>query len=437
MKFQTNFFSVIWVLFFVMTFVTCNADNDPVLNDPNPVSEIPVIMIHGALASGDTYANHAMFFTANGYKSDLLHTFDWNSLGGNNTAAIAELDVFVDKILVQSGQNKVILAGHSAGGGLGSSYCNTAERSAKVLKYIHIGSSPLTKPAGNDGQIPTLNIYSTGDKVVAGKDISGAVNVVFEDLDHYEVATSFKSFEKIYSFIFDGKEPAVKSIPSVSNPKISGRVVTLGENKAQSNITVNVYEIDQQTGGRKSGAVHTFAPDAAGYFGPLSMRSGAYYEFEMTSIDPQFRTLHYYREPFRSDNKFVYLRSFPPANSLAGILLSNLPKDDAQSVIAVFSANKSVIHERDNLIVQGINLSNATLCAPQNSTIAMFLYDSGDKTSSGNAHPAFSLFPFLRGADIFFDTSVSGPIILELNGTKLTVRNYKSSSEGVVIAVFD
>jgi len=413
----------------------CSTGNDIISSPEKNPEFLPVVMIHGALASGDTYAKPAMLFGSNGYDSKLLYVFDWNSLGGGNAAAIPVLDAFIDNIIATTGSPKIYLIGHSAGGGLGYSYCSTATRASKISKYIHLASNTQAKPAGPSGEIPTLNIYSKSDKVVIGADIIGAENVVFEDLDHYQVATSEKSFEKIFYFLLGVVANPV--ITKQSAPEISGRIVTLGENKPVQNVFVKIFQVDALKGDRLGEAVANFSPDSEGYFSKLKLSPESHHEFEVTSSDADFRTLHYYREPFVRENKFVYLRTFPPATSLAGILLSNLPKDDDQAVVAFFSANQAVITGRDSLKVNNTVLSTPALCSPTNSTIAMFLYDGGDKMSSGNPHAAFGFFPFLKGADIYIGTPCSETVTIRFNGKVRGVKNFKSRSEGVVIAVFD
>ena len=432
------------LILFVIAFAlsACSkADGDT--KDPNDNGKddekelyLPIVMIHGALASGDTYAKPSMLFSSNGYPEDLLYAFDWNTLGGNMAMNVQRLDDFIDKILIKSDRDQVVLIGHSAGGGLAYSYCNDYVRAKKIAKYVHIGSGAQSVRPGPKSDIPTMNIYSTADKIVAGADIPNANNVVFSDLDHYEVATSVKSFEKIYEFI-TGKTPTHSEIIPANNPEISGRVVTLGENLPPANVKVEMYYVDNNTGERKGSAVYSFAPKDDGYFGPYTVSNTEYLEFEITSTADGFRTLYYYREPVKRNNPKVYLRTFPPASSLAGMLLSSLPRSDDQAVISVFSANQAIIHERDELLIQGLQLANATLCRPENSTIAMFLYDNGDKKSTGNPHAAFSFAPFLRGADVYFSTEEPKAIPLMFNGKTINVRNYKSDSEGVVIAVFE
>ena len=169
--------------------------------DPNLT---PVIFVHGFLASGDTYADQIMRFDANLYCDQNLRAFDWNTLAGAN-AAIPRLDSLVNEILASSGASKVNLVGHSAGGGLSYAYLSDAGRAAKVSHYVHVGSGFQSGPAGPTGEIPTMNIYSTDDRTVAGSDIPGAVNKQFTGLDHYQVATSATVFAEIFSFFNAGK----------------------------------------------------------------------------------------------------------------------------------------------------------------------------------------------------------------------------------------
>ncbi len=436
MKIKYFFLLLFFFLTGSATFSSCTSDSDLQTGPPLFPEYLPIVMIHGALASGDTYAKPSMLLASNGYDASLIHVYDWNSLGGANAAAIAGLDALIDGILSKTGAKKVFLVGHSAGGGLGYSYCNNVARAAKIKGYVHLASNPQTRAAGPNAEIPTLNIYSTADKVVIGGSINLAQNIVFDDLDHYQVATSEKTFSAMFSFFLDGLKANPMIVPQ-TKPSIAGRVLTLGENKPVSNVQVKVWEVEGKTGKRMGEAVAQFVPDAEGRFGPLEVRSGTHHEFEITSSDPEFRTLHYYREPFIRSQNFVYLRTFPPAATFAGILLSNLPKDDNQAVVAVFSANQAVITGRDSLSVGSTILSTPTLCSETNSTIAMFLYDNGDQKTSGQPHAAFGFVPFLKGADVYNGTPCSETIKLKFNGREMGVRNYKSASEGVVIAVFD
>src|SRR5688572_8587219 len=65
-----------------------NNNNNNNNNNPPPPSckdsLLPVVMMHGFLASGDTYAKHVMRFTSNGYCGNRLFAYDWNTLAGSN-----------------------------------------------------------------------------------------------------------------------------------------------------------------------------------------------------------------------------------------------------------------------------------------------------------------------------------------------------------------
>jgi hypothetical protein len=395
----------------------------------------PIVMCHGFLASGDTYAGQVKRFIQNDYCSTSGYVFDWNSLGGGSS--VSELDAFIDQVLASTSATKVELVGHSAGGDLGYDYLSDANRAAKVAHYVHLGSNPQTGPAGPNGEIPTLNIYSPYDAVVDGGDISGATNVVLDQKDHYEVATSEETFTEMYTF-FRGEAPIQSDIVSDGKRTIGGKVLTLGENEPLVGATVNVYKLISTTGERLEAQPDlTYTTDMNGYWGSFSAEEDVHYEFEVISANPSDRKLHYYREPFLTSDKLVYLRTFPPANSLAGTLLASLPEDDGQAVLVSFTASQAVIYNRDQMMVDDVNLSTQQFASEDNSTIAYFLYDNGNGQTDESEVGLFGFTPFLTGVDVFFPTVLPEPINLSLNGRELNISSWPSETEGVTIAVFD
>lgn len=398
--------------------------------------QYPIVMAHGFLASGDTYANHFKRFTSNGYPADHLFAFNWNTLGNDSNELI--LDQFIDSVMQLTGKEKVILGGHSAGGGLGYSYLSDSGRAAKVHRYIHIGSSPEDTTAGPDAGVPTLNIWSPDDEVVQGADIPGATNVQLAGQDHYEVATSEGSFAAIYEFV-TGETPASTGIIPESSITLSGKALTLGENQPLGGATVNIYAVDAATAERQStDPAATFTVSAHGSWGPFNAQPDRTYEFELVGSQPGDRTVYYYREGFSRSDELVYLRGLPTGSSLPAQLLSSIPEDDDQAAMIVFSANKAVIDTRDELIVDGNTLSTANLASSDQTAIAFFLYDDdGDDSTSLQKDPFFGAFPFLNAVDVFFPTTPPGTISCSFNGRQLNVRNYRSDSDGVVVAVFN
>ncbi|MCG3165702.1 MAG: hypothetical protein POELPBGB_01477 [Bacteroidia bacterium] len=427
-------------LFFITGhFSSCKKDDCD--NDSIPQTEIcrtsnyPIVMMHGFLASGDTWANHAMRFSANGYDDNMLYAFDWNSINQGNSIDL--LDDYIDEILAATGAQKVDLIGHSAGGGLGYTYLSDSIRATKVAHYVHVASSVQSGPAGSNGEVPTLNLWSEDDEIAAGGDIPGATNVKLTGADHYQVATNAESFAAIFSFFNNGKTACTTNIEAKEPVQLSGRSVTLGENSPMAGATIEIYEVSSTTGERVSGTADAvLTTDSKGYWGPFSAKSNTRYEFRVVSADPNDRVVHYFREGAIRSNKFVYLRTFPPAGSTIALLLNGVPENATQSAVVVFSSSQAVINGRDSLSAGGVDLSSAQYASPAKTAIAYFLYDDGDSQTSGNPVGFFGSFSFLNGVDIFFPASPPSTVSVYFNGRTLYMPSL-SSADGVLVPVFD
>ncbi|MCP4120261.1 MAG: hypothetical protein GY751_00735 [Bacteroidetes bacterium] len=414
---------------------TINGDGLPDIN-PNICSDqIPIVLAHGFLASGDTYAKQTQRFMANGICKERIFTFDWNSLGTQNNTG--RLNNFIITILEETGAPYVFLAGHSAGGGLGYSLLNFQQQANMVAKYVHLASVAGDTPAGPNGDVPTLNIYSDADLISSGGDIPGAINVNLIDKDHYEVATSIEAFIEMYTFFYD-EAPLVTDLHDPSSTyEISGKALSFGENLPSQGATIEIYELDEATGFRISEAPQfNFRAGSQGFWGPIDVKSDTYYEFLIYTGLPGDRPVHYYREPFRFDDPNVYLRSYPPLFSLGSLFLAGLPRSDDMATVAFFGASKAAINGRDILKVNGSILSTPELTSAEQSIIAMFVYDSGDQETSLESDPAFASFPFLAGVDAYFQTATPETIEMEFNSRRIKMRNWRSESDGVSVAVF-
>ena len=430
------------LILFAISFIisSCKKDECPIIDDGGievtcDTTFIPVVMCHGFLASGDTYASQAKRFAQNNYCATSTYVFDWNSLGVGSS--VDALDDFIDDILSSTGATQIELVGHSAGGGLGYDYLADATRAGKVAHYVHLGSNAQSGPAGPNGEVPTLNIYSPYDGIVSGADIPGATNVSLNLKDHYEVATSEETFSEIFEF-FRGEAPTSTAIFSDDKRAVSGKVLTLGENAPLVDATVNVYKLNSTTGERlEAQPLVTYMTGGEGEWGSFNADQDAHYEFEVISANAADRKLHYYREPFLTSDRLVYLRAFPPASSLAGTLLASLPEDDDQAVVISFTSSQAVIYDRDEMTVEGYNLSTAEFAPESNTTIAYFLYDDGNGQSDETAVGLFGFTSFLTGVDVFFPTNQQPTIDLNFNGRELHVPSWPSETEGVTIVVFD
>ena len=154
------------------------------------------------------------------------------------------MDRLIDHIIETTGFEQVDLAGHSAGGGLGYQFLSDSSRALKVAHCIHVGSSKAPRPAGPNGSVPTLNLWSSADKVVPSGNIEGAVNAELENKDHYEIATSRESYEHMFKFL-NGIEPSAKVLELKPFVEVAGRVLTLGENIAEAGAKIIVYDVDE------------------------------------------------------------------------------------------------------------------------------------------------------------------------------------------------
>ncbi len=424
----------------IAVFISACSPDDEIINNVDEsqtcdTTYLPIVMCHGFLASGDTYAKQAKRFLQNNYCGVSVYVFDWNSLGGGSK--VEALDAFIEGVLARTGASQIELAGHSAGGGLGYDYLADATRAVKVAHYVHLGSSPQTAPAGPNGEVPTLNIWSPYYAIVAGADIPGAQNVQLIGKDHYEVATSPETFEAMFQF-FRGTAAISSTIVSDETREIGGKVLTLGENEPLVGAIVQVFEVDGATGLRIANEpIITYTTNEFGQWGCFKAEEGAFYEFEVTPAEASGRKLHYYREPFLTSDNIVYLRAMPPASSLAGILLASLPADDEQAVVIAFASSQSVITGRDELFANNVELSTPEFASADNTSIAFFLYDNGNGQTDANAVGLFGSLSFLSGVDVFFPTASSEAITLTFNQRTLNVRNWPSESEGLTIGVFD
>jgi pimeloyl-ACP methyl ester carboxylesterase len=406
-------------------------------DDKTPSPEYrPVVAVHGYLGSGDTWSSHFKAFSARGYADDRLYAFDYNSLGSDDLT-LAQLDAFIDQVLASTGAEQVDLMGHSKGGGLGYAYLEDPARAAKVAHYAHIGSFRTDSAAGPGNDVPTLNLWSPDDLVISDKgDIPGAVNVVIPGADHYQIATHPDGFTALWKHFNETDQ-----VPAAATPegtlRIGGKALTFGENTPLSGGTVEVWALDAQAQRLTSAPSLTLTTNTDGSWGPADLPDAPYLEFRVRGASSTARAIHYFRTAGSETDRWIYLRTIPPPITVAGLLLASLPQDDNQTVLAVFSSSQAVISGRDNLDVDGVDLATPELASAEQTTIAYFLYDDGDASSSGAENPTFAAFPFLSGVDLYFPTATPQTILLTFNGRQLPVRNLRSDTDGPIVAVFD
>ena len=404
---------------------------------------LPIVFVHGFMGSGDNWATQIQRFSSNGFCEDKLFVFDWNSIGGGSTTSTS-LNKFIDGVLKKTNATKINLVGHSAGGGVCYAYLKDSVQALKVAKYVHIGSTKMKAPAGKNNEIPTMNIYSTDDKVIKnGGDIAGAINVKQTGNDHMQVATSAATFTPMYNFFTETSGKANPTIlPSKDYYKqITGKGVVMAENTILSLDSVICYNYNPKNGKRfftkKRG-------DDSSYTGwmrfgkedgtfSFNVTKDQYLEFEVQPTNG--RRVFYYFEPFMRNNKNIYLRALP-TGGMAAAMLGNIPNDDKQTALVIFTANNAVIAGRDSLAIDSIPLSLPQLMPANKTSIACFLFDDGDELTSGKALKSLSIAPFLTGVDVFIKAEENKTMCIYYNARSIVLPKRKSK-DGIMIVVFN
>lgn len=385
---------------------------------------LPVIFVHGMLASGDTWAVQCQRFVQQGYTTDYLQVLDWNTLSFGSKNDLL-LDSLINKTLKQTGAMQVNLVGHSAGGGVCNSYLQNPAQAKKVAHYVHIGSGKINQLP----TVPVLNIYSTDDKVTGGSDLNGAENLKLAGADHYEVATSLSTFEALFRF-FNLQQPnqSVSKQKKSSTVQLAGRIVGFGTNIPVANASLQISEYNPVTGDISPNPVFTTTSDSLGFWSGCSAQTDKYYEMKVTPTDPKSRVIHYYFEPFQSNNNWLYLRTLS-SNGMSAMLTGNFPKNDTQSVVTIFSAQKSIINGRDSLTINHIPLNTAQLASPAKTAIAFFVYQNNSP-----ANKAMTNFPFISTVN----TSLPADSNFDFycNGRNRRIKSIPSS-KGVMVVVFN
>ena len=387
-------------------------------------SNVPIVAIHGFLASSDTYESHSSRWAANGHCLDRFFGFDWNTF--DQESALSELEDFVDLVLAETGSSQVDMLGHSAGGGLAHEYVVSLAQ-GKVRKYVHIGSfSDLTAP-----EIPMLNLWSSADYAVPGSEITGTENQELPGDDHYQVATSAQSFTAIYQFLY-GVEPATLNIALEEQIELWGKALYFGENQVALQSLVEAYRLDPNTGMRlNDDPDYRFTTGQNGLWGPLP--TSATDLWELTLLDDSGVPIRHYYAPFESSTNLLRLRGLPE-NGLAAALLSAIPLEDENTVNMVsFSKQQGVIAGRDSLIIDGVEFVTTERAPAEDTIIALFHFDNGSDGLESEDPVQFGNFPFIAGTDSVWLSNEEESIETQFNQQSRFIPKW---GHGVVIAIY-
>lgn len=431
-----------WILslliFSLPLIFSCKKEEEEQVLPEQPM--IPVVMAHGLIGSGDAYELQLLRFASNGYPLEMLHTYDWNTLDLDFDGHVDRLDDFIDEVCAKTGFDQVDLIGHSYGTRLSMSYCSRTNRAKKVRNVVLIGGSEQPGPAGNSEiKVPTLNIWSPYDRIVTnGGNTPGATNLRLSQKDHFEVASCKESFEAIYQF-FRNRPPATSDIIPTENPVISGKVLSFAENISGEGATLEIYEVDSNTGKRLNSAPDAFftiGPDNR--WGPFQTKTNARYEFRVSTGRPGDRPLRFFKESFLRDNNNVIIRFSPPDGSVFKLVFDLFPRDNNRPINVYFNASQAMIIGRDQLTMNGINLTGPQFANPNYSTVALFMFDVNENgISDATPFPLVREIPALSLGDFYFPSNTDSTTTLVFNNRKIVMPYSRTQADGICIAVFD
>jgi hypothetical protein len=427
----TRFFFIAGLIY---TLLACSDGSDDLTGVVPQV--LPLVFVHGQSGSAQQFESQAMRFTSNGYPQAMLFAFEYNTALGENP--IAALDAFIDATLAQTGASQVYAVGHSRGTSVWTEYLDDPGFNGpdKVAKYVNIdGRDPEELPGG----VPTIGIWGEWNTANSGysrrADNDNAQigpfpenNYYFPNKSHTETATSSEAFGLMYEFL-TGVAPTTTEVSAAApgeEVSVAGLALLFPENESYAGTTVQVWEVQPDTGQRIAQAPDaTFVIAADGGFGPVNLFSGASYEFALLrppiSTFPEDSVHHFYIEPFTHDNYFVRLLSSLPGRGIAALLPSS---EDATGILALrqreFWGDQGGMSDElylDSLNVLTPEISPRATGSGSGVNIALFAYDDGeDKITDldkGELSP-FSGITFLTAADVFIPATADGSNSLEV-----------------------
>jgi pimeloyl-ACP methyl ester carboxylesterase len=360
----------------------------------------PIVFVHGFFGSGAQYETPARRFASNGYPATYVEAHEYDSTFATTTVAEvhAGLDQRIDRLLRETGADRVDLVGHSLGTAMSQSYLNSSpERAARVAHYVNLdGATAAALPGG----VPTLAIWGEGNPARA---VTGGQNVYFPDQAHTQTVTSAESFAAQFRFL-TGREPrTTRILPQLpGRVELAGRAVLFPSNAGAAGATVAVFEVNPHTGRRlrsRPAATFTLGPDGA--WGPMRAKGSASYEFAITRPDGT-AVHHLYFQPFRRTDRLVRLLTSEP-----GVGLDLLTEKSERHTNLIVTRNKEWWGDQgaagDTLTVDGTSVLSASSAPRTKRAIAMFAYDAGvDGVSHPDVQlPAFTALPFISGVDLF------------------------------------
>ena len=417
---------------------------------PLDAQDLPILFVHGNGDSAALWHTTVWRFESNGYDPSLLHPIDMvdpaapadDRVDEPNRSTTAEqrhqLADAVQRVLRDTGHDRLILVGSSRGGNTIRSYIDTAGPQAAVALAILCGTPShgafwSTEAPGSEfnqigdflsglnagrevpPDVPFVTLRSdsndkyaqapapsqTGGVRAAGYDspaLRGAQNLVVDGLDHREIAFHPLAFREIYRAV-TGRAPATLNIEPQARIQLSGVVSGFANSEATNRgvpgASVAVYEVDPNTGGRAGAAVLRATTDDSGRWGPLSGSPTAYYEIVVAAAG--YPTTHVYRTPFPRSTNLVRIRLEPPPDAFS----------EAAAIVTMSRPRGYFGHGRDTFTLDG---------------------RVPDGVDAG--------VPATSRATMAFANAAGQPVRVVFNDEAMTVRTYPLGEGHVVFAEF-
>jgi pimeloyl-ACP methyl ester carboxylesterase len=355
------------------------AEKGPPFTPEPPPGVRPIVFIHGAAGSALQFHSQYLRFATNGWPVSHLFAFEWTgAFPSPETSAerTIRLDAFIDSVLDDTGADQVYLLGHSAGTAVSFAYLADSARAAKVAKYVNLDGATASAPPGG---VPTLAIWA--ELAAPGvpnppREIIGATNVVIVGQYHVGLVSCAETFAWIYEF-FTGEPPATTDIlpEPPGQVEIAGRAVFFPENTGVGDATLEIWEVDGDTGFRvydEPTATCTLSGNwyYDGAWGPVKVNGLKHYEIVL--LREGYRAHHFYFEPFMRSNYFIRLMTSAPGG--IGELLDTSDNHTNLTITRDKRFLSDPTSDNDILEINGVNVLEA-LYPLDIRVVAMFVYD--------------------------------------------------------------
>ncbi|NLA35207.1 MAG: alpha/beta hydrolase [Actinobacteria bacterium] len=349
---------------------------------------LPMVFVHGFAGSAQQFESQAMRFVANGYSPERIITYDHDGSGMDLDAYTAGLAEVIDEALARFSVDQVYLVGHSRGTFVSADYLSVPEQASKVAKYVALDGRPC---------VDAVACVAITRATLPGQ-------------SHVEVATSRESFVAQYEFLLGETPQVVDLVAAPGSIEVSGRAVNFPLNTGRSGATLNVYELDPDTGHRSAATpLHSSVLGSDGAFGPIALKAGGRYEYELVSPDSEI-VHHVYPQPHQRDSRWMRLLTSTPDGATR---TNTNTSDDHTSLIAMRMREWYGDGERADRLtvsVDGGEPIDVITDFVANGAIGLHLHDDALTPGVSTLGPLayFAAQPFQSGVDVFIPATPDG-----------------------------